>query len=473
MKNIANGLHSISRAKRIALTFAACALFSISSNHEAFGQWVQSAGYNNSDQMKGFFAYSSYLLVDVQASNSPPASIDSLFGSTNNGQTWFAFEANGGIPLTTAPGGGFLPDLIGGASYPSGGGGLSEIMSYSPGTTTWLPDTLGFPTINSDYMASSLVTIGSGSTVFAADGSFGVYQQTAPGAPWTPDTVGMTVAGTPYPVSTLFVSGNNIFAGTSGGGILVSTNQGTLWTPINSGLTAPLPGWLGPGGASFALSGTTLFAMIPNNGFGFDTLYNFYSLGSDGKTWTLMNATPLKGGVGVITNFAASSNVLFAAHDSVVNFSNDNGATWHQGTQGLPTFAGSLTGITSVCVSGSNLVIGILGAFNEIWYCPLSYFASSSVTPSNAPASGLTLALSGNPASGSPVTVSYTVPSSGIAEVTLMDALGREVRVLQNGRASAGQNVVTIDPLTIAPGSYFVRVEANGSSAMQKLVITR
>ena len=200
----------------------------------------------------------------------------------------------------------------------------------------------------------------------------------------------MTLNDTPYSVGSMVVFGSNMYASTYVGGIMVSTNQGTSWSSANGGLTSPAPGvYLGPGDVSFAVSGSSLFAMIPNNGFGFDTLYNFYRLGSDGKSWTLMNSTPLKGGVGVITNFTASSNTLFAAHDSTINFSNDNGATWHQGDQGLPTFGAIFTGITSVTVSGSNLVIGILGAIQPRSGNSLSYFASSSVAPTGLPAFGV------------------------------------------------------------------------------------
>ena len=86
---------------------------------------------------------------------------------------------------------------------------------------------------------------------------------------------------------------------------------------------------------------------------------------------------------------------------------------------------------------------------------------------------GLSLYLTQNPASNTGTSLSYTLQNGGPVQVELMDALGRDVRMLQNGHASAGQNSISIDPKTLAPGTYFIRVEAPGMSAMRKLVITR
>lgn len=107
------------------------------------------------------------------------------------------------------------------------------------------------------------------------------------------------------------------------------------------------------------------------------------------------------------------------------------------------------------------------------WYRLLTDFTNSSVASSDAPDAGLNLSLSENPASSAEVKVTYTLRDAGAAQVELMDELGRSVRMLQNGPAIPGQNLVSIDPLSLAPGTYFVRLTADGASAMQKLVIAR
>ncbi|MBS1902379.1 MAG: T9SS type A sorting domain-containing protein [Bacteroidetes bacterium] len=96
------------------------------------------------------------------------------------------------------------------------------------------------------------------------------------------------------------------------------------------------------------------------------------------------------------------------------------------------------------------------------------------------PASGVTesqmaqafnVAISQNPASNEITHVSFTLANGGPARVELMDALGRNVIMLHNGPAAAGRNVVSVDPQRLSNGTYFVRVEAEGTSAMQRLVV--
>jgi hypothetical protein len=98
---------------------------------------------------------------------------------------------------------------------------------------------------------------------------------------------------------------------------------------------------------------------------------------------------------------------------------------------------------------------------------------NSSVAQSYTPTGKLNLLLSQNPVSNAGADVIYTLPNTGSVQVELMDELGRNVRMLQNGFASAGQNTIAIDPQYLEAGTYFVRVETDGMSAMQKLVIAK
>ena len=63
--------------------------------------------------------------------------------------------------------------------------------------------------------------------------------------------------------------------------------------------------------------------------------------------------------------------------------------------------------------------------------------------------------------------------NEGNAQVSLMDALGREVHMLQNGHVQAGQNIIPIDPTKLAAGAYFICINADGITAMRKLIITK
>jgi hypothetical protein len=95
---------------------------------------------------------------------------------------------------------------------------------------------------------------------------------------------------------------------------------------------------------------------------------------------------------------------------------------------------------------------------------------SSSVN-SYAQSDGLNLFLSPNPATSTATVLSYTLENASPVQIELMDVLGRSVRMLENGFESAGEHSVPIDPSTLSAGTYFVRVEADGASAMQKLIV--
>ena len=187
MKHLANGSQILSRAQSAVLSFAVFAFLLTALNHDALGQWKQSAGYTSASMYNFFgvsFGGSNYLLISAQTSGIPVVTIDSLFASTDNGQSWNPFAANGGSEMAAVTIGG-VPSLIGSASFLQKDNSLTGMLAYSTATSlvnplqTWLPDTIGYPTSqpSNDPLAGSFVTIGS--TVYASDGAYGIYQQTA------------------------------------------------------------------------------------------------------------------------------------------------------------------------------------------------------------------------------------------------------------------------------------------------------
>jgi Secretion system C-terminal sorting domain len=467
MKQFANAFIFTSRAKRAAITFAACALFLIASQPQALGQWKQATGFSNVnaslpnevDFVEGFLPWGDSLIASASCAvdelNTPSATLDSLFLSTDHGKTWTDFAPNGGFPFLVL-GNDFL-----GSAEPNPPNNTNEIFSFSTDQgQTWTIDTNGWNIPSGVGIASVLTSIGS--TIFVANGS-GLYQQSSPGAQWTVDTNGV---GAPFQygfplIGALFPVGNDLFLSTYINGIYLSTDMGSSWSTANSGL----PNYFYPSGG-FALSGSSLYVMTTHDTN--NDSYDFYRTTNNGNNWTQMNSTPQAWGA-VNPQFVAYGNNLFAASDSGFYASFDNGATWTQEDQGLPAFQGSFNYL--VTISGGNLVLN--SYLYNVWYRPLSDFGVSSVASSTTPVAGLNLALSQNPASSSDVKVTYTMSDAGASRVELMDELGRSVRMLQNGSAMPGENTLTIDPLTLEPGTYFVRLTADGASAMQKLVITR
>ena len=84
----------------------------------------------------------------------------------------------------------------------------------------------------------------------------------------------------------------------------------------------------------------------------------------------------------------------------------------------------------------------------------------------------LKMTISSNPAH-TQTFLGYSLPVHGNVQVSLMNTLGSEVKMLHNGQSPAGTNSVRIDPTTLANGTYFIRVVTDGYSATRKLIITK
>ncbi len=104
-----------------------------------------------------------------------------------------------------------------------------------------------------------------------------------------------------------------------------------------------------------------------------------------------------------------------------------------------------------------------------------SYFVASGGNNSVASNSEdpLSIRFSQNPVSNEPTQLFYSMTNSEPVRIEMMDALGHNVRMLMDGRADAGINVVPIDPRSLDAGTYFVRITSPNMTEMRKLVIVR
>ncbi len=413
-------------------------------------QWTQASGIGNS--FIGSLAVFGNNMIAGVGSQEP----DSIFTSTDHGKSW-SFVLGDTVPLVITSMAAAGTDLVVGSNS-SGGSYFSTDAGH-----TWEMNINDFPNpILSRFSIGVLTTIGD--TIFAATGS-GVFQQVGPGADWMPDTIGEVPDGdfSPASVVSLLVSGSNFFAGTRDGGAYRSTNEGGSWSPIDSGL--PTSYFDGTTVAKFAIKGSTLFAIIPDT----DLIHSeVYYTTNEGQSW--IKANDQAQNWNNVLGFVSNGQNLFVAADSSVYVSSDNGVNWAPNNDGFPPSNGDAGYIISMDTSGPNLVVGTYA--NGVWVRKLSDFAPSLVTLPNVNA-GFDLTVIGNPASGSVVKITYTMSTAGPVQVSILDELGRTIRVFQNGPALPGENVLTLDPLAFEPGTYFVRLTADGTTATQKLVISR
>ncbi len=77
-----------------------------------------------------------------------------------------------------------------------------------------------------------------------------------------------------------------------------------------------------------------------------------------------------------------------------------------------------------------------------------------------------------NPAT-SRTTIPFSIPEAGPVRLSVLDALGREVLILEDGVRSAGDLEVAFDTGRLSPGVYVVRLEAGGEVASRTLTVVR
>ena len=287
-----------------------------------------------------------------------------LYASTDNGANWTRVGNNitGGVNTML---------VSGNKVYTAGSGPVymsTDNSTFTQISTSGLP-----PAANSVINAialnkNALFTAHSGSGVNA---TAGVYKSMDGGSKWT-----LSNAGLYFKVNTIFSQGTSLFVGTDGGAF-VSTNSGTSFAEINTGLYRRDIRALG-------FNGTYLVA-----GAGSGTFFS----NNSGSTWTQMSktASPSAG-------MAFTGNAMYAAEQSAVKKSVDNGVTnWTSGT-GLPA-----TLYVSIAASGN---IAFVGSQNSGVYRSLNGGATWTAANSGISGSGIfALATDG--------LTSYAGPSGG------------------------------------------------------------
>ncbi|HLX12240.1 MAG TPA: T9SS type A sorting domain-containing protein [Bacteroidota bacterium] len=70
-------------------------------------------------------------------------------------------------------------------------------------------------------------------------------------------------------------------------------------------------------------------------------------------------------------------------------------------------------------------------------------------------------------------TISYSLPTSGIARLTVFDVLGREIATLADGEQGQGTHQVTFDASNLSSGVYYYKLESAGNVLVHKMLLSK
>jgi hypothetical protein len=388
---------------------------------------------------------------------------------------------------TNAPSGGRVLCFVSAGTNLFAGTGGGVFLSTNNGTN--------WTAVNSGLTTTAVVSLAvNGSNLFAGTSSGGVFLSTNNGSTWTALSPGWTI-----PVNALVVSGQNLFAGTTGG-VVLSTDNGINWTAANSGLTSTNVQTLTVLGANL-LAGTSGGVFVStNNGsswtafspgwttrvralaaFGTNLFVGtsditgggFYRSTDNGASWSMLVEGQMVGHA--ISSLALAGTNLFAGLPAYgrnpnngwgVYQSTDSGATWAAANTGLAD-----KDVSALLVSGTNLFAGTSGT--GVWMRPLSEMVTSvDITSGESPREHSLHQNYPNPFNPS-TTIRYGLPNRSHVTLSVLNTLGQQVKLLQDGEQEAGFHEVKFQGSALSSGVYFYRLRAGDFVETKRLLLLR
>jgi photosystem II stability/assembly factor-like uncharacterized protein len=320
--------------------FFAVSLTILMAQESSHAQWVQTSGPGGG----------TVLSIVAMGNN--------VFAGTQNG---VYVTTNGGTSWTSASNGLTSEDVytlaVSGSNLLAGTGNGVFVSTNNGSTWTSSSSGLTFTRVN--------VLLNTGGTVYAGAAHF-LFKSTDNGGSWT-EATSDSVFGFNN-ISVLFASGSNLYAATTSTGVFRSSNNAASWTAIDSNVTnKEIESMTAVGNTLFLATFNKLYSST-NNGtvwnalstgglfptylggaasFGGKVLMGGYFSADTGHTWTA-----LPGFASYAFGYAVVGNKIFNG-GSGAGVSADSGQTWTPINAGL-----ALTNIYSLTAAGSDLYAG-------------------------------------------------------------------------------------------------------------------
>jgi hypothetical protein len=197
----------------------------------------------------------------------------------------------------------------------------------------------------------------------------------------------------------------------------------------------------------------------------------------DGNNWTQATISAGWSARAVFTSVVFDNKIwVFGGLDEGGSRNNDvwysaDGVNWTQATASAEWI--NRVGHTSVVFDNKIWVLGgeyIEGSLNDVWYSR-GLGIEETITPN---AKSLTLRVSPVLFTTN-VKITYNLPKSALVRLSIYDSSGKEVKALFNGKQVAGFHELNWNgkdnaSRKLPAGAYFLKLKANGSTTIKKIV---
>ena len=373
-----------------------------------------------------------------------------LIGSSN-GLYLDSLSASTWSPLDSALAGrGIASICINGETVVAGTFSNTVFISTNHGAT-WDSSSLGVP----DLLLRAIAC--AGKFIFAGGytlGTYpgGLYRTSDNGSSWIALDSDLTSSG----IFSIAVLNSDIFIATQRG-VFYSNDTGDHWTPRNAGLSNLRVGLIKVfNGQLLALNYVPMDPLEGEAG-------GIYLSSDQGQSW---NPILVTWGIDGPSNFEVRETSIFAAFDTNIVLSTNDGTTWTTVGQGLPRKS-----VYSLEIAGSDLFAAVEDS--GLYRRPLDEMTMRvEESPSTRP-HGFELAQN-YPNPFNPTTnFTFAIPAFGHVDLEIYSIIGQKIATLVSGDFAAGVYTWRWSPTGLSSGVYVCRLRAGQFARSIRIVLQK
>ena len=254
---------------------------------------------------------------------------------------------------------------------------------------------------------------------------------------------------------------NVIYVGTDDANVWVTMDGGTNWTSINSSLPDR---WVTRVAVDPYDAG---IAYVTFSGYRYDSpLPHVYRTTNYGSTWNDISSDLPEVPVNVIVIDPTSTSTLYIGTDYGVYYTTDTGISWQPVGTGLPFSA-----VDDLVLHNGTRILRAATHGRSFFEFDLNQIGVSE-QERLVEVGTKNIDLQTTSPVRNEIRVSYSVSRTGSVRINIYDITGRKVQDLVNEQISAGKHSV-VTHTNLPAGTYYIRMDAQGETAVQKISIVK